>query len=109
MKRNVGRNNQADAVIEVPCCVMCTAVHPENATLIVGGLFNGELRVWDTALLESSDQEQEALLMSSTIDDFYHREPITQVAWVRDIRERSYNIVSVSGDGKVLFFDVNSR
>mmetsp|Transcript_22897 Transcript_22897/g.45280 ORF Transcript_22897/g.45280 Transcript_22897/m.45280 type:complete len:563 (-) Transcript_22897:83-1771(-) len=107
MKRQVGRNNQADVVIETPCCLMCVQFHPELPTLVCGGLFNGEIRVWDTSLCDDSDAEP--MIMSSSIDDYYHREPISQVAWVKDIHTRSYQIVSTSGDGKVLFWSMENK
>ena len=49
---------------------MCIEFHPERPTVIAGGLFNGEVRIWDTANAE------EPQICCSPIDDFCHREPI---------------------------------
>lgn len=106
MRRNVGESGKADVVVEVPCSLMCISFHPEEPTIIVGGLFNGEIRVWDIANIESD--EAEPMIMSSTVDDYFHREPIAQVAWMRDMRA-SYLIVSINGDGKVLFWSMANK
>lgn len=53
--------------------------------------------------------EDECLVASSSIDDYYHREPVSKVLWVYSMSEQDYNIVSVSGDGKVLMWSNKSR
>ena len=86
MKRNIGESGKAvrsvahkhlppltfpshpfpdrqDLAIEVPCSLMCVAFHPELPTLIAGGLFNGEIRVWDIA--NAGSDAEEPMIMSS--------------------------------------------
>ena len=149
---------KADFTLETECCCMCLAYHPERPTIIAGGLFNGEIRLWDTSLIESSSSSSNAagtnasanaaeddgassggaassaassssdssgnpLLMRSSIDDYYHREPIAHLEWVRDTSSvggagtgggggasglGGWLLASVAGDGKVLFWDVGS-
>lgn len=106
MQRHVGAGNTADIVIETPCCVTCCEFHPQEPSLVVGGLFNGEIRVWDTS---NADNGIEPLIMSSTVDDYFHREPIAQVSWVKDMRSRAFQIISINGDGKVLFWTMENK
>lgn len=135
--------SRADFTLETECCCMCIAYHPERPTIIAGGMFNGEIRVWDTSLLESAQaggagntvsaaEDDSAapaagstsssnsnastlaadagnpLLMRSRIDDYFHREPIARLEWVRDPLSRVWSLVSVAGDGKVLFWSLES-
>ncbi|RLN91396.1 hypothetical protein BBJ28_00023600, partial [Nothophytophthora sp. Chile5] len=95
--------------------LMCVAFHPQNPAIVAAGSFNGEVFVWDT---EPSDYR----FLSSGIGDYFHREPVTQVAWVYDIQAADYNvrsaasllaslpgIASVSGDGKILFWRLKDK
>src|SRR5207237_487970 len=43
------------------------------------------------------------------IDDFYHREPIARIQWIKILGEKSYQLVSISGDGKVLFWTLENK
>ncbi|KAG2521524.1 hypothetical protein JM16_003552 [Phytophthora kernoviae] len=82
--------------------LMCVAFHPQNPAIVAAGSFNGEVFVWDT---EPSDYR----FLSSGIGDYFHREPVTKVSWVYDIQSADYNIASVSGDGKILFWRVKDK
>jgi WD40 repeat protein len=90
----------ADRQFETPCCVTCVAFHPVKPSVLATGMYNGEVRVWDIAL-------PKALLLTSTTDDYAHREPVSRIAWVRDFNQVarvSYHIAAASTDGKVLFW-----
>ncbi|KAG7397626.1 WD repeat-containing protein 34 [Phytophthora boehmeriae] len=89
-------------VLETSSGLMCVAFHPQNPAIVAAGSFNGEVFVWDT---EPSDYR----FLSSGIGDYFHREPVTKVAWVYDIQSADYNIASVSGDGKILFWRVKDK
>ena len=112
--------------------------HPEIPNVLVAGLFTGEIRLWlidgeepliawyghlpfPSQLLSIVISFMLLLGESSSIDDYFHREPITQVCWVKSIsteainrnnnnsnNNNSFMIASVSGDGRVLFWDVPS-
>lgn len=75
--------NKPDCTLEVECCVTTVAFHPERPAILAAGLFVGKLCVWD--LSNETDNE----LATSDIGDLKHREPIAQVAWVRDLHSRS--------------------
>ncbi|KAG6615377.1 WD-40 domain-containing protein [Phytophthora cinnamomi] len=89
-------------VLETSSGLMCVAFHPQNPSIVAAGSFNGEIFVWDT---EPVDYR----FYSSGIGDYFHREPVTKVAWVYDIQTNDYNIASVSGDGKILFWRVKDK
>ncbi|KAE9094971.1 hypothetical protein PF010_g16890 [Phytophthora fragariae] len=89
-------------VLETSGGLMCVAFHPQNPSLVAAGSFNGEVFVWDT---EPVDYR----FFSSGIGDYFHREPVTKVAWVYDIQTNDYNVASVSGDGKILFWRVKDK
>ncbi|KAL4156995.1 hypothetical protein PRNP1_006021 [Phytophthora ramorum] len=89
-------------VLETSSGLMCVAFHPQNPSIFAAGSFNGEVFVWDT---EPADYR----FYSSGIGDYFHREPVTKVAWVYDIQTADYNVASVSGDGKILFWRVKDK
>lgn len=92
-----------DVEIEVSCCVSCIAFHPKRPSVLAAGLFTGEIRVWDLS------GGEDLLMANSTIDDYFHREPIAQLCWVRELRGTSYQLASTSGDGKILFWSLSNK
>lgn len=64
---------------------MCVAYHPTNPSIVAAGSFNGEVLVWDT-------EPEEYKVYASGIGDFFHREPVTKVAWVYDVQAAEYNV-----------------
>lgn len=64
---------------------MCVAYHPKNPSLVAAGSFNGEVFVWDT-------EPDEYRFYSSGIGDYFHREPVTNIAWVYDVQAAEYNV-----------------
>jgi len=89
--------NKPDVVLDTPTCLSSVAFHPVQPSIVIAGSFNGEILMWDL-------NQDECLVASSTIDDYYHREPVSKVLWVHSMSEQGYHIVSVSGDGKVLMW-----
>jgi WD40 repeat protein len=81
---------------------MCVAHHPKNPSIVAAGTFNGEVCAWN---LESEDYK----FCSSSIGDYYHREPVTKLTWVFDLQADDYNLCSISGDGKILFWRLKDR
>merc|ERR1712150_233672 len=69
----------------------------------MGGSFAGELIILNVT------NNDDNLLGRSKVDDYFHREPITDIQWVYDYYERDYQIASVSGDGKVLFWSLKNK
>lgn len=82
--------------IDLNSCIMCIDFHPAKSAWIAGGTFNGQLpvilhilyivvyvtgevMVWDAGKYEQGDP----LLVSSGIDEDGHREPVSQVLWVK--------------------------
>jgi hypothetical protein len=91
-------------ILETSSYLMSVCCHPEIPSLIAGGTFNGEVIVWDTSL-----EGEERCVGTSEIDDYYHREPVVDVAWVYDVGGSVWNVASVSGEGKVLFWSVENK
>uniref|UniRef100_A0A8C3VHZ5 Dynein 2 intermediate chain 2 n=2 Tax=Catharus ustulatus TaxID=91951 RepID=A0A8C3VHZ5_CATUS len=86
-----------DLVVDVPSSVMCLAFHPSQPSLIAGGLFSGELVVWDT-----SRTEDPVILRTGMTDDT-HTDPVYQVNWLPDTKHRNHaRLLSVATDGKIL-------
>uniref|UniRef100_A0A8V5GSY6 Uncharacterized protein n=1 Tax=Melopsittacus undulatus TaxID=13146 RepID=A0A8V5GSY6_MELUD len=64
---------------------------------MAGGLFSGELVVWDT-----SRTEDPVILRTGMTDDT-HTDPVYQVNWLPDAKHRNQSrLLSVSTDGKIL-------
>ncbi|NXL46370.1 WDR34 protein, partial [Podilymbus podiceps] len=86
-----------DLVVDVPSSVMCLAFHPSRPSLIAGGLFSGELVVWDTGRTE------DPVVWRTGMTDDTHTDPVYQVNWLPDGKHRSHSrLLSVSTDGKIL-------
>ena len=50
---------------------MSLQFHPTKPSILAGGNFNGEIFLWDLS------REDDPLISSSTIDDYFHTEAIT--------------------------------
>ncbi|NWR33892.1 WDR34 protein, partial [Tachuris rubrigastra] len=86
-----------DLVVDVPSSVMCLAFHPSQPSLIAGGLFSGELVVWDTSRTE------DPVIWRTGMTDDTHTDPVYQVHWLPDTKHRQHSqLLSVSSDGKIL-------
>ncbi|NWT37609.1 WDR34 protein, partial [Chroicocephalus maculipennis] len=86
-----------DLVVDVPSSVMCLAFHPSQPSLIAGGLFSGELVVWDTSRTE------DPVTWRTGMTDDTHTDPVYQVTWLPAAKHRNHNrLLSVSTDGKIL-------
>eukprot|EP00842_Homolaphlyctis_polyrhiza_P004856 jgi/Hompol1/5371/HPOL_001197-RA len=88
---------------ETTSCVMCIAFHPELPSLIVGGLFNGEIVVWQIA------DQQDSVKAISKPSDLAHQEPVSNVRWIKTDKPGVYHIVSTGNDGKVLIWDLENN
>ncbi|XP_006119096.2 cytoplasmic dynein 2 intermediate chain 2 isoform X1 [Pelodiscus sinensis] len=86
-----------DLVVDVPSSVMCLAFHPSQPSLIVGGLYSGEILIWDTSRVE------DPLIGRTGMTDDTHTDPVYQVDWLQDSKHsHHFQILSVSTDGKIL-------
>eukprot|EP00516_Mucochytrium_quahogii_P007350 CAMPEP_0203765024 /NCGR_PEP_ID=MMETSP0098-20131031/18187_1 /ASSEMBLY_ACC=CAM_ASM_000208 /TAXON_ID=96639 /ORGANISM=" , Strain NY0313808BC1" /LENGTH=580 /DNA_ID=CAMNT_0050661239 /DNA_START=538 /DNA_END=2277 /DNA_ORIENTATION=+ len=101
-----------DIRLDAPSGLMCVAPHPCKPSVVAAGSFNGEVMVWDTV---RQDRGEDTMIGCSQIEDYSHREPVLQLAWVRDSRHSSsrsgasserYLLVSISGEGRTLFWDL---
>ncbi|KAM3600544.1 uncharacterized protein V6R79_024968 [Siganus canaliculatus] len=90
---------QADLVIDVPTAVTALCCHPKQPALIAGGLYSGEVVVWDTS------RSQDLVLVQSGMSADSHREPIYQVAWLPlPKRKGEYGVLSACSGGRVLLW-----
>ncbi|KAI6075966.1 WD repeat-containing protein 34 [Aix galericulata] len=86
-----------DLVVDVPSSVLCLAFHPSQPSLIAGGLFSGEVVVWDTS------RREDPLIWRTGLTDDTHTDPVYQVNWLPDAKHRNhFQLLSVSTDGKLL-------
>uniref|UniRef100_A0A7M4E1V5 Dynein 2 intermediate chain 2 n=1 Tax=Crocodylus porosus TaxID=8502 RepID=A0A7M4E1V5_CROPO len=86
-----------DLVVDVPSSVMCLSFHPSEPSLIAGGLFSGEVMVWDTSRIE------DPLIWRTGMTDDTHTDPVYQVEWMQDLKHSyHFQVLSISTDGKVL-------
>lgn len=94
--------NKPDITIDLSSCLMCIAFHPNLPSVVAGGSFNGEIQVWDTG------REDETVIATSGMGSDSHREPVSKVLWTLDSSSKGtkYQILSISGDGKVLVWQM---
>ncbi|XP_008150777.2 cytoplasmic dynein 2 intermediate chain 2 [Eptesicus fuscus] len=90
---------QPSAVVEVPSAVMCLAFHPTQPSHIAGGLYSGEVLVWDMS------RPEDPLLWRTGLTDDTHTDPVYQVVWLPEPRySHRFRVLSVATDGKVLLW-----
>lgn len=90
---------QPSVVVEVPSAVMCLAFHPTQPAHVAGGLYSGEVLVWDTS------RPEDPLLWRTGMTDDTHTDPVYQVVWLPEPRHNHrFQVLSVSTDGKVLLW-----
>ncbi|XP_037006151.2 cytoplasmic dynein 2 intermediate chain 2 [Artibeus jamaicensis] len=90
---------QPSVVVEVPSAVMCLAFHPTRPSHIAGGLYSGEVLVWDTG------HPEDPLLWRTGLTDDTHTDPVYQVVWLPEPRHsHRCQVLSVATDGKVLLW-----
>ncbi|KAL2782125.1 cytoplasmic dynein 2 intermediate chain 2 [Daubentonia madagascariensis] len=88
---------QPSAVVEVPSAVLCLAFHPTQPSHIAGGLYSGEVLVWDMS------RPEDPLLWRTGLTDDSHTDPVYQVVWLPEPRHsHRFQVLSVATDGKVL-------
>ncbi|KAM9518665.1 cytoplasmic dynein 2 intermediate chain 2 isoform 1-T1 [Salvelinus alpinus] len=91
-----------DMVIDVARPVMSLSFHPSQPSLIAGGLYSGEVVVWDT------NRTQDLILAQTGMSTDTHREPVYQVAWVPGPRRGEMVVLSAGSGGRVLLWTVDS-
>lgn len=99
-------NNPAYSV-EHTSCFTSVACHPLQPSLIAAGSFNGEILMYDFS------SSNDFLKASSDINEYFHREPISALHWTRNLMVSvnsidAYQLVSLSGEGKVLWWSVKT-
>ena len=67
---------KAQKEIEVSNCLTSVAFHPTDPLLLAGGTLNGEIYLWNI-------DKEEPLVCKSDVDEYYHRESIQSLIWVR--------------------------
>ncbi|XP_065593624.1 cytoplasmic dynein 2 intermediate chain 2 [Cyrtonyx montezumae] len=88
-----------DLVVDAASSVMCLAFHPSQPSLIAGGLFSGEVVVWDTSKTE------DPLVWQTGMTDDTHTDPVCQVLWLPEAEHRNHiQLLSASTDGKILLW-----
>ncbi|XP_030376775.1 dynein intermediate chain 1, axonemal [Scaptodrosophila lebanonensis] len=84
-----------DYIIQTDCGVMCCDIHPNYPFLVVVGLYDGNVAVYN--LRENC---REPLYMSKGVNG-KHSECVWQLKWGPDMNDGEINFYSVSSDGRV--------
>lgn len=96
--------------IEVQNCVTTIEFHPSDPLILAGGTMNGEIYLWN---IDSERKGEESYLCNSAIDEYYHREAITKLVWIKYESMTSlafqYCLLSVSTDAKILVWRLNDK
>ncbi|XP_061582153.1 WD repeat-containing protein 34 [Cololabis saira] len=93
---------QADLVIDVPAAVSSLCCHPELPALTAGGLYNGEVLVWDTR------RNQDPVLAQTGMSADGHREPVYHVSWLPLQKDGEFGVLSAGSGGRVLLWTLDS-
>ena len=66
--------------IEVSNCVTTIEFHPSDPVILAGGTMNGEIYLWN---IDSERDEKDPQICNSEIDEYYHREAVTKLIWIK--------------------------
>ncbi|XP_056301764.1 WD repeat-containing protein 34 [Danio aesculapii] len=102
---NVDRQNlnpkRPDVIIDVAAPVMCLCFHPVRPSVVAGGLYSGEVVVWDTS------RSQDLILAQTGMSADTHREPVYQINWVPLARRGDFSVLSAGSEGRVLLWTID--
>ncbi|XP_043077407.1 WD repeat-containing protein 34 [Puntigrus tetrazona] len=102
---NLDRQNlnpkRPDVIIDVATPVMCLCFHPLKPSVVAGGLYSGEVLVWDTS------RSQDLILAQTGMSADTHREPVYQVTWVPGSSRGEFTVLSAGSGGRVLLWTVD--
>jgi len=94
--------------IEVSNCLTEVNFHPSDPLLLAGGTMNGEIIIWNI-----DDENPNPQLYISAIDEYFHREAITKLLWVKHESIETLavhtSLVSTSTDGKILVWRLEDK
>ncbi|KAM4634501.1 cytoplasmic dynein 2 intermediate chain 2 isoform 2-T2 [Polymixia lowei] len=93
---------QPDLIIDVTTTVTALSFHPTQPSLIAGGLYSGEVVVWDTSRTQDPVMAQTGMSADS------HREPVYQVDWMPTQKRGELRVLSASSGGRILLWTVDS-
>ncbi|XP_051921549.1 WD repeat-containing protein 34 isoform X2 [Hippocampus zosterae] len=94
---------QADLVIDVPTPVTALCCHPKHPALMTGGLYSGEVIVWDTS------QSTDPVVAQTGMSADSHREPVCQVTWVPLQNKGEFGVLSACSGGRILLWTVSAE
>ena len=96
--------------IEVSNCLTTIEFHPSDPVILAGGTMNGEIYLWN---IDSDRNGEDAVICQSQIDEYYHREAVTKLIWIKYESMTSlsfqYCLLSVSTDAKILVWRINDK
>jgi WD40 repeat protein len=101
--------NKPTYTLEVPSCIMAIKWHPKLPSYLLGGLFNGDIVIWNI-----NNQMEDTLILKSIQSEYTHQEPVASLSWIpsssTDVssRDNQYNILSIGNDGKILIWEIHS-
>lgn len=99
--------NKPSYTLEVPSCIMAIQWHPKLPSYLVGGLFNGDIVIWNI-----NNQMEDTLILKSIQSEYTHQEPVASLSWISSSfteltdRDNQYNILSIGNDGKILIWEI---
>ena len=87
-------------------CVSCISFHPKKPSVLAVGTVSGEILLYELG-------REEPLLGRTIVDDYFHRDIITQLNWWAyrppGRAETNYNLLSLAADGKILLWEVPNQ
>ena len=92
-----------ESTFELSSCITSIIFHPISPSIIAVGLYTGEIRIYDI-----SGSIGEEIIMHSEVEEHGHKEPIMQMKWWESNVKGEYYLVSIAGDGKLIFWTMAS-
>lgn len=80
--------------------VMSIDIHPEHPFLVVVGLYDGSVSVYNLQLKSPNP------IYRSTANTGKHTDPVWQVAWQKNDSDNNLNFYSTSSDGRIVCWTI---
>lgn len=83
--------------------VMCLDFHPQHSSLLVAGLYDGTIVIYDVRLKTGNP------IYTSSDPKVKHTDPVWQVHWAKEEPGKNINLYSISSDGRVTNWIMNKN
>jgi dynein intermediate chain 2 len=93
---NIENSNKPEIVLKPPSSALCLEYNPKDSHIILGGLYSGQVCIWDV-------RKNASLPTETTSPDISHRDPCHRALWIQS--KTGTDFFSSSTDGTCKWWD----